>query len=206
MYDDLKPHFKQYIDTSNYSKDNIFGFPLVNGNKLGYMKDEMGGKIIKEFVVLHSKMYSVSVHGGKEIKKAKGVTKCIINKYSIKSTLRDNTLTFKSRLHLIYTTELNKVVLSHSNDKRKILDDGIHTYLLFHKDLGENPEYELDMLLFDVGRLEMEDRIISDTSEVSNVKRRRLNNGNQLLKITKMSNNFTGVGRIADIGIVGTSK
>lgn len=43
-----------------------------NGNKLGYMKDEMRGEIIKEFVGLRSKMYSASLHGGTEIKKSRG--------------------------------------------------------------------------------------------------------------------------------------
>ena len=41
------------------------------------MKDELGGKIITEFVTLRPKIYSLT-DDGKEDKKAKGTKKCII--------------------------------------------------------------------------------------------------------------------------------
>ena len=44
------------------------------------MKDELGGKIIMEFVTLRPKTYSFLTDDVKEDKKAKGTKKCIIKK------------------------------------------------------------------------------------------------------------------------------
>ena len=42
------------------------------------MKDELGGKIITEFVALRPKTYSYSTDDDKSAKKAKGTKKCVI--------------------------------------------------------------------------------------------------------------------------------
>ena len=47
---------------------------------IGLMKDELGGKIITEFVTLRPKTYSFLTDDGKEDKKARGTKKCIIKK------------------------------------------------------------------------------------------------------------------------------
>ena len=44
------------------------------------MKDELGGKIITEFVTLRPKTYSYLPDDGKEDKKAKGTKNCVIKK------------------------------------------------------------------------------------------------------------------------------
>ena len=44
------------------------------------MKDELGGKIITEFVTLRPKTYSFLTDDGKEDKKAKGTKKYVIKK------------------------------------------------------------------------------------------------------------------------------
>ena len=44
----------------------------MNKNGIGLMKDELGGKIITEFVVLRSKTYSYLIDDDKNVKKAKG--------------------------------------------------------------------------------------------------------------------------------------
>ena len=44
------------------------------------MKDELGGKIITEFVTLRPKTYSYLTDDGKEDEKAKGTKKCVIKK------------------------------------------------------------------------------------------------------------------------------
>ena len=65
------------FDTSNYEVNR----PLPTGkNKkvIGLMKDELGGKIITEFVTLRP--YSYLTDDGKEDKKAKGTKKCVIKR------------------------------------------------------------------------------------------------------------------------------
>ena len=44
------------------------------------MKDELGGEIITEFVILRPKTYSYLTDDSKEDKKAKGTKKCVIKK------------------------------------------------------------------------------------------------------------------------------
>ena len=71
------------FDTSNYKCNR----PLPTGkNKkiIGLMKDELGGKIITEFVTLRPKTYSYLTDDDKEDKKAKGTKKCIIKRMIIR--------------------------------------------------------------------------------------------------------------------------
>ena len=48
------------------------------------MKNELGGKIMTEFVALRLKTYSYLMDDDSESKKAKGTNKCIIKKVLIK--------------------------------------------------------------------------------------------------------------------------
>ena len=79
---------KNLFDFSDYPKDSKF-FGPVNKKVIGKMKDEFRGRIIREFVGLKSKMYSLVTVNNKEIKKAKGV-----NKNTIKNIRIDNILMF----------------------------------------------------------------------------------------------------------------
>ena len=51
-----------------------------NKKVISVMTDEIGGKIITEFVTLRPKAYSYLTEDGKEDKKAKGTKKCVIKK------------------------------------------------------------------------------------------------------------------------------
>ena len=51
-----------------------------NKKVIGMMKDELGGKIMKEFIGLKPKCYSYLMDDGKVDKKAKGTKKCLIKK------------------------------------------------------------------------------------------------------------------------------
>ena len=79
FYKDIAHDVEKRFDTSNYEVNR----PLPAGkNKkvIGLMKDELGGKIITEFVTLRPKTYSYLTDDGKEDKKAKGTKKSIIKK------------------------------------------------------------------------------------------------------------------------------
>ena len=45
--------------------------------------------------------------------------------------------TIRSQNHQLGSYEINKVSLSCYDDKRYILEDGIHTYAYGHKDIGK---------------------------------------------------------------------
>ena len=131
FYKDIANDVECKFDTSNYEVDR----PLPTGkNKkiIGLMKDELGGKIITEFVTLRPKTY------GKEDKKAKGRKKCVIkrmikfNDYK-NCLLKDEILLksqqrFISKKHDVYTEDINKIALSNDDDKRIVSSDKITSY------------------------------------------------------------------------------
>ena len=137
FYKDIANDVEKRFDTSNYKCNR----PLPTGkNKkvIGLMKDELGGKIITEFVTLRPKTYSHSTDDGKEDKKTKGTKKCLIkrmikfNDYK-NCLLKDKVLLksqqrFISKKYDVYTEDINKVALSNNNDKRIVSSDKITSY------------------------------------------------------------------------------
>ena len=79
FYKDIASDVENRFDTSYYEVNRLL--PTGKNKKvIGLMKDELGGKIITEFVTLRPKMYSFLTNDGKEDKKAKATKKCIIKK------------------------------------------------------------------------------------------------------------------------------
>ena len=125
FYKDIANDVEERFDTSNYEVDR----PLSAGkNKklIGLMKDELGGKIITEFITLRPKTYSNLTDYCKEDKKAKGTKKCVI-KRMIKfkdyknCLLKDEVVLklqqrFRSKKHDVYTENINKIALSNNDD------------------------------------------------------------------------------------------
>ena len=103
------------------------------------MKDELGSKIITEFVILRPKTYSYLTDDGKEDKKAKGTKKCVTKRmikfnYYKNCLLKDKVLLksqqrFISKSHEVYTEDINKIALSNDDDKRIVSSDKITSYL-----------------------------------------------------------------------------
>ena len=145
FYKDIANDVEKRFDTSNYEVDR----PLPTGkNKkvIGLMKDELGGKIIMEFVTLRPKTYSYLTDDCKEDKKAKGTKKCVIkrmiefNDYK-NCLLKDEVILksqqrFISKKHDVYTESINKIALSNNDDKRIVSSDKITSYSYGYK--GEN--------------------------------------------------------------------
>lgn len=135
FYSDLKVNFLNYFDTSNYALNNCYNIVQKNKKIPGLFKDELGGKVLLEFVGLRSKMYSLKTNEY-EVKKAKGVKKQVTKKLKftdyvnvLKSgkEIRGKNVSFKSMKHQIFTIEQNKIALSRKDDKRFILHDNIST-------------------------------------------------------------------------------
>ena len=145
FYKDVSNDVEKRFDTSNNEVDR----PLSTGkNKkvIGLMKDELGRKIITEFVTLRPKTYSYLTDGCKEDKKAKGTKKCIIktmikfNDYK-SCLLKDEVILksqqrFISKKHDAYTESINKIALSNNDDKRIVSSDKITSYPYGYK--GKN--------------------------------------------------------------------
>ena len=94
------------------------------------MKDELGGRIIKEFIALRPKTYSYLTDDRKEDKKAKGTKKCVMKRMikfdDYKNCLLNGEVVLKSQQrfiskgHDVYTENINKIALSSNDDKRLI--------------------------------------------------------------------------------------
>ena len=130
--------WKNLFDFSNYSKD-IKYFDETNKKVIGKMKDEFGGVIVIEFVGLKSKMYSMKKIDGKECNTAKGVSIAIeFNKFKDvlfnKKIIRRKMKRIPCKKHKLGTYKSDKISLPCFDDKRQVLDDGIHTLAYFHKD------------------------------------------------------------------------
>ena len=110
------------------------------------MNDELGGKIITEFITLRPKTYSYLTDDCKEDKKAEGRKKCIIkrmikvNDYK-NCLLKDEVILkpqqrFISKKYDVYTESINKIALSNNDDKRIVSSDKITSYPYEYK--GKN--------------------------------------------------------------------
>ena len=111
----------------------------------------MGGKPIKEFIGLGSKMYSILSEAGEQKNTAKGVRrsvsenilthedywKCLFMKKSMKNKM----MRFVHEKHELYTVEQNKTSLSPFNDKRYILEKGVsHSFGHYSIDSADDGE------------------------------------------------------------------
>ena len=71
VYKDIADDVKKIYDTSNYEVDR----PLpkkINKKIIDLIKDELGGELITEFVVLRPKTYFYLIDDDKNVIKAKG--------------------------------------------------------------------------------------------------------------------------------------
>ena len=142
FYEDIANDVEKRFDTSNYECNSIeIDRPLPKGkNKkvIGLMKDELGGKIMTEFIALRPKTYAYLMDDDCEVKKAKGTKKCVIKRVlhfnDYKDCLLNNKIVlksqqrFKSERHDVYTKEINKIALSSNDDKRMQIFDKITSY------------------------------------------------------------------------------
>ena len=138
FYEDIANDIKKWFDTSNYDDNDKILLPICKNKKVtGLFKDELDGKIMKDFVGLREKTYTQLTDDDSENKKTKGTKKCIIkrelmfknhkdcqsnNEIILKSQQR-----FKSDCHNAYTEKIDKIALSSNDDKRlQTFDKIIH--------------------------------------------------------------------------------
>ena len=137
VYEEFFKH-KHLFDFRNYPKDSKF-FDETNKKVIGKINDKFGRVIVDEFARLKSKMYSMKKKDVKECNTTKGVGIATeFNKYKNvlfnKKILRHKVRRIQSKKHKLGTYEIDKISLPYFDDKRYVLDDGIHTLAYFHKD------------------------------------------------------------------------
>ena len=139
VFEDINNDVEIWFDTSNYNKNDKRPLQIgVNKKIIRMFKDELGGKIMKEFCAVRAKTYTYLMVDDSEIKKAKGVKRCVIKRrlmfenykdslFNNKTIMRSQ-LRFKSNHHNVYTEEVNKIALNSSDDKRLQKVDRVKIY------------------------------------------------------------------------------
>ena len=144
FYADIADVVRERFDTSGYIPDRPLPVGL-NKKVIGLMKDELGGKIMTEFIALRPKLYSYEKLDGSGDKKCKGMKKYAVKKTftfkDYKTCLLNGTTDYRFQLfrstnHDIHTIDVNKVSLSRDDDKRISRKDGISTLARGHNDLS----------------------------------------------------------------------
>ena len=136
FYDDIANDVERWFDTSNYDENDKIPLPIDKSKKvIGLFKDELGGKIITDFVALRAKAYAYLMEDDSEHKKTKGTKMFVIKRELMfkiyKDSLFHNEIIFKSQQrfkidhHKVYTEEVNKIALSSNDDKRPQTGDKI---------------------------------------------------------------------------------
>ena len=138
-YEDIRDEISEFYDTSDYPDDHPANLPKMNKKIIGKMKDELKGEVVDEFCRTCVKSYAYTVCGAQreEKKKCKGIKKNIVKKKLAIEDYKNCVLNsaaktvkqtqFRSYDHEIFTEEIVKIALSPKDDKRVILQDGIHT-------------------------------------------------------------------------------
>ena len=128
FFEDISSDNEKWFDTFNFDKNDKRPLPIVKNKKVpGLFKDELGGKIIIEVVVIRPKTYAHLTDDGSKHKKAKGTKKCVIKREIMFENYTDYVLNnkdvyrsqqkFKSYNYAVYTEEVNKTALSSNDDK-----------------------------------------------------------------------------------------
>ena len=81
FFEDINNDIEKWFDTSNYEKNDKRPLKIgINKKVIRMFKDELGGKIMKEFCAPRAKTYSYLKDDDSEEKKAKGTNKWIIKR------------------------------------------------------------------------------------------------------------------------------
>ena len=142
FFEDINDDVIKWFDTSNYDKNDNRPLEIAKNKKvIGKLTDELGGKVLTEFVSLRAKTYAyIQLNEDKleKHKRAKGTKKCVIKKHFNfdlykkalfnNKTIRCTQQRFKSDYHNICTQTVHKSSLDNDDGKRIQSHDGRHPY------------------------------------------------------------------------------
>ena len=150
FYKDISADVDKWFHNSNFNKNDYRPLEIGKNKKaLGKFKDEIGGKIMTNFVALRAKAYSFlndeytdeDYEKNRIVnKKAKGTKTCVVKREILFNNYLDSLFKnkvlhrsqqpFRSDHHKVLTEEVNKIALS-SNDDKRIMVLHIHTILMY---------------------------------------------------------------------------
>ena len=138
FFEYISNDLEKWYHTFNYDENDKIPLPIGKNKKvIGLFKDELGGKIMKEFSALRAKTYSYLVDDNSEVKKSKGTKRVIERELTLENfknclfnceVILKLQQRFKSDHHKVYTEEVNKMALSSNDDKRLQTFNMIKTY------------------------------------------------------------------------------
>ena len=141
------PAFVNLFDTSGYPQPNRYKIPTRNKKEPGKLKDEKDGDVILEFAGLRAKAYTIKAEGS-VTKKAKGVGRQVVREHLTFEDFvdclktRSSVLRAEQRIqsvdHVLTTNKVRKIALDPDDDKRYVLECGIHTLPWGHRRLEIN--------------------------------------------------------------------
>ena len=133
--------FKDLIDFSNFDKNHRF-YDKSKEKVIGYLKSEYGNEVVKEFVGLKSKLYSIIYGNNLNKNTAKGLQKAILNKFVrhkhylnvIRNSIAYNSTMrrIQSKEHKVSTILQKKMIFTPLDDKKYILPNGQDTLPFGH--------------------------------------------------------------------------
>ena len=139
FYWDIENDVERRFDASGYSKDDNRPLPIrENKQVIGLMKDELGGKIMTEFVALRAKMYAYrKIDKEVEEKQCKGIKKRVVSEdlmfddyktclFDVKAVYRKQML-FENKKHEVYIVNKHKIALNRDDGKMLVQADEITT-------------------------------------------------------------------------------
>ena len=135
FYEDIANDVKARFDMGNYSHSCslLMG---VNKTVIGLIKDELGRRIMTEFMALRPKLYVYKMLGESEDKKCINFKKCAMKKTlgfeDYKQCLLVGQNAFQKQPK--HEVKVNKVPLNRNDDKRVILSNGMSMLVHGYKD------------------------------------------------------------------------
>ena len=124
FYKDMAKGVEKRFDTSGYSKDDNRPLPIRRNKKvIDLIKDELGGKIMTEFVALKAKTYAYrKIDKEVEENPCNGTKKCLVSEglpfddyntclFDGETIYREQML-FENKKHEIYTVNKHKIALN----------------------------------------------------------------------------------------------
>ena len=119
FYEDIAGNVERWFDISNYDENDERLLPMGKDKKeIGFLLDEWGGNIKKEFVGLRAKAWAYILNGWWQWTEKIGTKKCVIKRRlmfeNYKGCVLNNKIIlkpqqgFKSDHHDVYTVEINK--------------------------------------------------------------------------------------------------